>query len=380
MFKRIFLILLSMIIFFQPVVVLADTSDIGGVSYILMSGDTGQVLMESNSDMQWYPASTTKIMTLVLALEAVESGVVSLDDTVRISEYAASMTGSIVYLKAGEERTLNELLIGIAVGSGNDAAVAVAEYIGGTEEKFVTMMNDKAAELGMVGTHFVNPHGLHDDDHYTTAADMGVLAFYAISETNILEYTSIYEYEFIPEPNLLTLWNTNRLLKWYSGTDGLKTGYTEEAGRNLVSTVVRDDMRLIAVVLGVEEANGHFSESMKLLNIGFNSFEYQVIQEAGEVVCSVPVIKGESETIEVITADVVGGINEKSVDEEYTTSIDIPVYPVAPVEAGDIIGTMQIYCNESIVAEVDLIAKTSVEKIDLMNYFVQNVIDIFSLK
>ena len=178
------LLVLSFLCVIAPAqtVLAAEGLAIQAQACILLDGNNGRVLYEQEADKQWYPASTTKLMTLVLALEAVENGTVSLEDIVSTSEYAASMGGSQVYLYAGETRTLHEMLLGIAVGSGNDASVAVAEFIAGSNEAFVAKMNEKAKELGMTGTHFMNPHGLHDPDHYTTAADMGKLAYYAIQE------------------------------------------------------------------------------------------------------------------------------------------------------------------------------------------------------
>ena len=286
--RKIIFSLVLLAIILCPSIALGDSAAANDLqleckSALLMDGISGDILYEQNSQEICYPASVTKIMTLVLILEAVDAGTISLDDMVPVSEEAASMGGSQVYLYPGEQRSVDEMLIAIAVGSGNDAAYAMAEYIGGTMPGFVELMNQRAQELGMNNTHFVNPHGLHDDDHYTTAHDLGILAYHALSVPRFLDYTSIYEYEFRPEPKLLTLWNTNRLLKWYEGTDGMKTGYTEEAGRNLVTTVERDGMRLISVVLGAQERQGHFNESMKLLNYGFNQFTYIPIRESREI-------------------------------------------------------------------------------------------------
>lgn len=257
--KQISVIILTIALLLTcPSLALADDNfSLDCKSAILLDGSSGEVLFEQDSDLQCYPASVTKIMTMVLILEAVEDGRISLEDKVTVSDAAASMGGSQVYLYPGEVRTVDEMLVAIAVGSGNDAAYAMAEFVGGTYDNFISMMNDKAKELGMNGSHFMNPHGLHDENHYTTAADLGKLAYHALSVPYFLDYTSIYEYEFRTSP-LLTLWNTNRLLKWYEGTDGMKTGYTEQAGRNLVATVERDGMRLISVVLGCEESQSHF--------------------------------------------------------------------------------------------------------------------------
>ena len=254
--KMIIILLLVLIIIIIPQTAWAEELSIKGSSCILMDGGSGEILYEQNPDVKCYPASLTKIMTLVLTLEALDEGKISLDDDVITSGEAASMGGSQVYLYEGEVRTVEEMLIAVAVGSGNDASVALAEFVAGSLPAFIDMMNEKAKEIGMTNTNFANPHGLHDENHYTTASDMAKLAYYAIKVPKLLEFTSIYEYDFRPEPKPLKLWNTNRLLKWYDGCDGLKTGYTPEANRNLVATAVRDDLRLITVVMGVRKQRG----------------------------------------------------------------------------------------------------------------------------
>jgi len=343
--------------------------NIKGESCILLDGASGQVLYEQSADQKWFPASITKIMTLVLALEAVDQGKVSLNDEVMTSEYAASMGGSQVYLYPGEKRTLHEMLIAIAVGSGNDASVAVGEFISGSNEAFVEEMNEKAKALGMENTHFTNTHGLHDDNHYTTARDMGKLAIYALSVPRLLEYTSIYEYDFRPEPKPLKLWNTNRLLKWYDGTDGIKTGYTPQAKRNLVSTVERNGLRLVSVVLGVEAAKGHFTESMKLLNYGFNQFEFSQLFQAGDKVASVPVGKGAFDQLGLVTAKRVGAINKKGEKLELTHRLSVPPYITAPVKKGERIGELVVLKEGQEIEKVDLIACQDIAKGTLIRQF-----------
>ncbi|MBR0179288.1 MAG: D-alanyl-D-alanine carboxypeptidase [Firmicutes bacterium] len=340
----------------------ADELSLQCKSALLLDGASGQVLYEQNADEKCYPASVTKIMTMVLIMEAVNAGTISLDDVVTVSQEAADMGGSQVYLYPGEQRSVDEMMIAIAVGSGNDAAYAMAEFVGGTYGNFIQMMNDKAAELGMSGTHFVNPHGLHDDDHYTTASDLGKLAFYAAGLPGLLDYTSIYEYEFRPEPNLLTLWNTNRLLKWYDGAIGMKTGYTEEAGRNLVAVAERDGLRLISVVLGCGERQGHFRESMDLLNYGFNTFTRQVIYEKGTKVAQIPVSKGESDSVDLVAAVDAGYTCRKAETAEITQSTALQESLSAPVARGDVGGVLTLYKDGRELQTVDLVAASDVPK------------------
>ena len=360
--KRLTFLIIIIYLVFCGTARAADDLALQCKSALLLDGASGQVLYEQNADEKCYPASVTKIMTMVLIMEAVNAGTISPDDMVAVSQEAADMGGSQVYLYPGEQRSVDEMMVAIAVGSGNDAAYAMAEFVGGTYGNFIQMMNDKAAELGMTGTHFVNPHGLHDEDHYTTASDLGKLAFYAAGLPGLLDYTSIYEYEFRPEPNLLTLWNTNRLLKWYDGTVGMKTGYTEEAGRNLVAVAERDGLRLISVVLGCGERQGHFRESMDLLNYGFNTFSRQVIYEKGATVAEVPVSKGESDSVALVAAADAGYTCRKTETAEITRSVALQESLEAPVAQGDVGGVLTLYKDGQELQTVDLVAAADVPK------------------
>lgn len=360
--KRLTFLIIIIYLVFCGTARAADDLALQCKSALLLDGASGQVLYEQNADEKCYPASVTKIMTMVLIMEAVNAGTISPDDMVAVSQEAAAMGGSQVYLYPGEQRSVDEMMVAIAVGSGNDAAYAMAEFVGGTYGNFIQMMNDKAAELGMTGTHFVNPHGLHDEDHYTTASDLGKLAFYAAGLPGLLDYTSIYEYEFRPEPNLLTLWNTNRLLKWYDGTVGMKTGYTEEAGRNLVAVAERDGLRLISVVLGCGERQGHFRESMDLLNYGFNTFSRQVIYEKGATVAEVPVSKGESDSVALVAAADAGYTCRKTETAEITRSVTLQESLEAPVAQGDVGGVLTLYKDGQELQTVDLVAAADVPK------------------
>ena len=357
-------------------VMAAGVPDIDAAAYVLMAADGGEVLAAENADVRRFPASTTKIMTMVLALEAVARGDAALEDIVSTSEYAASMGGSQVYLYPGEQRTLDEMLVAVAVGSGNDASVAVAEHIGGSVGNFVAMMNQRAAELGMTGTHYANPHGLHDPEHYTTAGDMAKLAHHAISVPHLLEYTGIYEYQFRGEPKPLVLWNTNRLLKWYEGTDGMKTGYTSDAGHNLVATAKRGDMRLISVVMGVVPTHGHFTESMKLLNHGFNNYSYQLIYPAGERICAVPVEKGGVLSVPALVEDAVGLLGSSGGSKDFETSVLVESFPQAPVAAGTQLGELQVLQDGQVVRSVPLLAAEDVPRIGLMQAWMDILRDV----
>ena len=222
-------------------------------SAILIERDTGEVLFEKDSDNMLPPASMTKIMTMLLIMEAIEEGTIKYEDMVTVSENAASMGGSQVFLEPGEEMSVDDLLKAIAIASGNDAAVAMAEHIGGTEQEFVKMMNAKAAELGLENTQFQNPNGLPEADHYSSAHDLAVMAKELLKYENITSYTGIYE-DYLRKGTDKEFWlvNTNKLVKFYPGVDGLKTGFTQEAKYGLTATAEKNGMRVIAVVMGAE--------------------------------------------------------------------------------------------------------------------------------
>ncbi|MCL2817199.1 MAG: D-alanyl-D-alanine carboxypeptidase [Clostridiales bacterium] len=329
---------------------------------VLMDGKTGEVLYQQNPDQKCYPASVTKIMTLVLALEAVAQGRFALEDMVVTSAEAAGMGGSQVYLYEGEERSLHEMLIAIAVGSGNDASVAVAEFIGGSLGGFVELMNKRAGEMGMSNSKFTNPHGLHDDEHYTTAADLAKLAFHALDVPLFLSYTSIYEYQFRPDPKPLILWNSNRLLKWFDGVDGMKTGFVQESGYNLVATAERDDLRLISVFLGGEDSNTRFTESMKLLNYGFSQYEYITVYKAGEILGETRVNKGAQDTVNLMAGKDIGVLQKKGEKNEIIARLIHRPYLNAPIKKGDVVGEIVILKNGMELERAPLTAAEDVAK------------------
>lgn len=335
---------------------------------ILIDAETGKVLFEQDADISWYPASMTKTMTLALALEALERGKVKSTDIVKASENACSYGGTQVWLDPRDAFTFEQMLIAIAVGSANDASVAVAEFLSGTEENFVKMMNEKAKELGANNTKFTNSHGLHDENHFTTPADMAKIARYSLSFPKMLELTSIKHYKFREKPKELILNNTNKLLWRYPGTDGFKTGTTSQAQRNLVSTVMRDNLRLIGVVMGVDHPGGHFSESIKLLNWGFAQFKYEQFFSKGQVVASAKVSKGKSLAVPLIAAKNIGIVVSKdNIDPKIDSKVKIPSYVSAPIKKGDTLGIVEVWQNGKIESTIDLLAAESVEKASLFN-------------
>lgn len=336
--------------------------DVSGA--VLIDANTGQVLFDQNAGQKWFPASVTKVMTLIIALEMVAQGQANLDDPVITSEYAAGMGGSQVWLESGETFSLEKMLIAIAVGSANDASVAVAEHLAGSEEAFVGLMNAKAKELGAKNTHFVNCHGLHDPEHYTCPYDTALFARYALHFPKMLELTSIKEYTFREKPKLV-LWNTNKLLWWYPGTDGFKTGSTELAKYNLCSTVERNGLRLIAVVLGVEQPRGHFSESIKLYNYGFAQYVFKQFYAVGEKVCSIPVDKGMVERVEAVSPQKIGLAVRKGQEGTLATRVELHPSITAPLAKDEKIGEVVILQEGRELTRVPLVAAVAVPKCHL---------------
>jgi D-alanyl-D-alanine carboxypeptidase (penicillin-binding protein 5/6) len=348
---------------------------------ILMDPQTGEVLWEKNAHARYYPASMTKLMTMVVAMDMVANGQARLDEPVQTSERAESFGGSEVFLAAGETFPLEQMLIAIAVASANDAAVAVAEHLAGSEEAFVAMMNAKAKELGLKNTHFANCHGLHDEQNYTSAYDMAVIARYALKYPKIREWTSIKRYTFRQEP-LSILDNTNKMLYWYPGTDGFKTGFTDAAGLNLVSTVERDGLRLIAVVMGVETPNGHFTDSMKLYNWAYKQWAFQQLYGPGQVVATVPVGKGRVEQVKAITTAKVGAriSRIRGKGEKVTARVDLPPLLNAPVKEGQKIGQVTVFRDDKEIDHVDLVTDEAVTRASLGQEITRVIKAVFTIR
>lgn len=346
--------------------VLAATLEVKAKGAVLMEGDTGEILWEQNPDAQLYPASMTKIMTMILVLEAVEQGRLSLNDEVVASERAASFGGTQVWLEPGEKFTVEELLKAVAVGSANDASVALAEHLAGSEEAFVEIMNEKARAIGATHTHFANSHGLHNPDHYTTPRDMAVIARYGLRFPHLLELTSIKEYTFREEPELV-LYNTNKLLWWYAGVDGLKTGTTSEAGRNLCATANRDGLRLISVVMGSDIPKGNFSESMKVLGYGFASYEFKEFYPAGAVVGEAVADKGQVDKVPVIAEHRVGAVIPKGQKgkEDVRLELQLPERVSAPLPAGMPLGQALVKQGDRELNRVNVLVAADVPRASL---------------
>jgi D-alanyl-D-alanine carboxypeptidase (penicillin-binding protein 5/6) len=361
-----------------PAAAKAETLDIKAESYILVDADSGQVLLAHNEHNKMAPASMTKLMTLILVAQDLEAGKASLTDMVVASENAWKMGGSQIYLEPGEKLSLEEMLISIAVGSANDACVAVAEHLEGSHEAFVERMNKTAREMGLQDTNFVNSYGLPAEGHYSSTYDMAVIARAALKYPKLLEYSSIKEYDL--RNGEFKLFNTNKLLWWYQGADGFKTGWTNEAKYCLTATVKRDGLRLIAVVMASPEPRGNFRDSMLLFNYGYAKHAYKSFFEKGNVCGAVKVGKGLADSIEVVAAADVGTICLKGEEKSLAYNQVLPRYVDAPIVKNQKIGEIEIYKDQTLVKKVDLVAAQDVPEAGVLKEILKLLQGVFLLR
>lgn len=345
-------------------------------SAILIESSTGKVLYEKDVDIEKAPASMTKIMSMILIMDAINNKAFTMEDTVLISENAANMGGSQVYLNAGESYKVKELIKSIAIASANDAVVAMSEKVAGTTEKFVEMMNNKCKELGCTHTNFVNPHGLDAEGHFSSARDMSLMAKYLINNyPNILEFTSIYE-DYLQRPDGSNTWlvNTNKLVRFYDNVDGLKTGFTSTAGYCLTSTALKNNMRLISVVMGADTSDNRTSDTVKLLNYGFNTYKLSTIYEKSKIIDEVRVERGKKESIKLILMNnATELLNINDPQKSYTISIKINKL-VAPLKQGEQVGNAFIYDNEgNLINTIGITISENIEKANLWDYLKRNL-------
>lgn len=369
--KLVVLILISF--FFIPCVSAEDLAP-NAKSTILIEESTGKILYEKNSDEKRAPASMTKVMSMLLIMEALDNKQISLNDEVTISQNAADMGGSQLFLQPNQTAKVEDLLKGIAVASGNDAVVAMAEKIAGSEEKFVDMMNKKAKELGLKNTQFKNPHGLDEEGHYTSAHDMAIMAKELIKHKNILNYTSIYE-EYLTKSDGTKLWmvNTNKLVKFYKGVDGLKTGFTQTAGYCLTATAMKNNTRLISVVMGEDTSANRSTDTVNLLNYGFNSYKVNTIIKKEKNIAKVKVNKWKEDKVYIRTKE---NVNELlNVNEKAKKYILVPEVKniTAPVKVGEKVGILKIKYQNKVVKEVDLTVSKNIKKANLWDLFKRNL-------
>ena len=339
---------------------LADTAK----SAILIERDTGMVLYEKNANEKLPPASMTKIMTMLLIMVAIDKGELTFNEKVRASEYAASMGGSQIFLEPGEEMTVDEMLRGIAIGSGNDASVAMAERIAGSEEAFVEMMNDKAKELGLKNTLFQNATGLPTENHYSSAHDMAIMAKELLKYEKITKYTSIYE-DYLRQNTDKKFWlvNTNRLDKFYPGVDGLKTGFTNEAKYCLTATAKKGNMRVIAVVFGAPTPKDRNAQITKMLDYAFSQYQTHPVYKRNHVLGQAKVSKGKTKEVDIVTSEPISILTKKGASiKDIEKVVKVKEDTKAPIKKGDELGTLIIRQNGKVIVESPLVAKEHVSQ------------------
>lgn len=364
-----------------PMVVKADDNTLipNAKSGVLMEESTGKIIFEKNKDEKVAVASMTKMVAQILILEAIEKGQIKWTDKVTASANASSMGGSQIYLSTGETLTVEEMMKGISMASANDATVAMAEFLKGTEIDFVKEMNKKVRELGLKNTQFKNCTGLDEEGHYSTAYDMAVIARELLKHEDILKFSSKYEdYLRVNTPNKFWLVNTNKLVRFYEGADGLKTGHTDAAKYCLAATAKKNDMRLIAIVLGEEVSKVRNSETMALLDYGFNTYGLQIVKKKNETVKTERVEKASTKKIEYTPIYDIGVLSKKS-DTKKKYSYDIKITKNnLPLIKGEVVGKIKIKDGNNVVGEGDLTVKKSTKKLSYLILLRNTIYDIAS--
>ena len=372
-------ILISLLFLF-PIMVYAD-EDLApnAKSAIMIEASTGEILFQKNKDEKLPPASMTKMMSMLLIMEEIEKGSLKWDEVITASSNAASMGGSQIFLEAGEKMTVEELLKGISIASGNDATVAMAERISGSEESFVKKMNDKVKELGLKNTHFSNATGLTIDNHYSSSYDMAMIAKELIKHEKILEFTGTYE-EYLRKNTESPFWlvNTNRLVIFYDGVDGLKTGFTKEAGYCLTSTAKRDGMRLITVVMNEETSEKRSADTSRMLDYGFNTYMVENIIDDTSEIGKKEVELGKVKEVKIVPKNNITILSKKSDKKRnitYETEVDTIV---APVKKGDVVGKIKIIEDNKVISTVEATVLEDINKENIFIVLLRNMKEMLS--
>lgn len=373
--KKIVFILISLFSFLFIKNVSAVEMDISAKSAILVDFNTGKVLYSKNENEPLAMASMTKVMSMLLIMEKIDDGSLKYDDIVEISTESSSMGGSQIFLNPGDKYKVIDLLKGVAMASANDAVVALAEKTYGSKEHFIEAMNKKAESLGLKNTHFVNVHGLDEEGHYSSAYDMSVMARELLKHEKILDFTRVYE-EYLTKPDGSQIWlvNTNKLVRFYDGVDGLKTGFTQNAGYCLTATGKKNNLRLISVVMGEESIEKRSSDTVKLLNYGFNTFKVNLIKNKSEILGKVNVQKGKKENVDVVLVnDLIELLNASDKPSNYKFKILVDKI-TAPVKKGNVIGKVKVLDDNGVlISQVDITVNENVLKANLWDLFKRNL-------
>ena len=356
----------------------AEEIELNAKSAILIEESTGNVIYEKNADEKLSPASMTKIMSLILIMEKLESGNLNKTDDVVVSKEASGMGGSQVFINEGETYKVDELLKGVAIASANDAVVALSEKVSGTKEKFVEEMNSKAQKLNLKNTYFKNPHGIDEEGHYSTARDMSIMARELISHSDVLNYTKRYE-DYFKKKDGSQIWlvNTNKLVKFYEGMDGLKTGYTQNAGYCLTATAKRNNLRLISVVMGEESIENRTEDTLKLMNYGFNTIKKDVLIDKNKKIDTITFDYADKKSIDVYIKNSiikVNNINSDKIKYKYDLKYD---KLKLPIKKGSKVGTIIVKTNDNKIYKEDLIIKENISKKSFVKIY-KNILNIIS--
>ena len=376
------LILLMINFLFIPVVSAEDLKLAENAkSAILIEASTGEVLFEKNADERLVPASMTKMMSMLVIIEAIENGDLKWNQEIQVSENASSMGGSQILLETGEKMSVRDLFKGVAIASGNDAVVALAEAVAGTEDAFVQKMNDKAKELGLKNTNFKNPHGLDTANHYSSARDMSLIAKELVKHEKVLEFTSVYE-DYLRENTDRKIWlvNTNKLVRFYDGVDGLKTGFTEGAGYCLTATAKKDGMRVIAVVMGEADSKMRNQEVSEMLDYAFAQYKLENLLEDGYSLGKYKVYNGKAEFVTVIPKDGATILRKKG-EKSSKATYEADVYELkAPLKKGDVVGSLKIKEDGKVIRKVKLTVDKNVKKANYLELLGRNIRDMVTGK
>lgn len=337
--------------------------DIKAKSAILIEVNTGKILYEQNADQKLPPASITKIMSLLLVMEAIKNQTLSLEDVVCASEHACSMGGSQIWLEPGESMTVDDLLKATVIASANDATVALGEHIYGSEESFVAAMNERAKQLGLTSTCFKNATGLDADGHISSAHDVAIMSAELIKHDLIKNYSTVWMDTLRDGKSELV--NTNKLVRFYDGTTGLKTGTTSLAGYCLSASAERNGLELVAVIMSGDTSADRFNGAKKLLDYGFANYEYVSVKPELDV-CEIPIAKGVKSTVGITTTNNFNSLLKKNASKQILQEVKLNSNITAPIKKGDVLGSVNFYINDEFVGNVDII---STEKVDKISFF-----------
>ncbi len=347
-------------------------------SSILIEADSGKIIYEKEKDKRVSVASMTKMVAQIIILEEIEKGHIKWSDVVTVSRNASGMGGSQIYLEEGEKITIEDLMKGISVASGNDATVAMAEVISGSEEKFVKKMNQKIKELGLKNTHFSNCTGLDTDDHYSSSYDMAMIARdLVVNHSEILRFSSIYE-DYLREDTDRKFWlvNTNKLISFYDGADGLKTGHTDAAGYCLAATAKRNDLRLIAIVLGEKDSKVRNAETVSLLDYGFNNVKLKKIVNKGSVVKKIEVNKANKDIINVKLKNNLNVVENSGINnKKYKFNVKVNDIKL-PIKKDSVVGKIEALYKNKVVSTGELIVDEDIEELSYLELLKENLMNV----